>query len=277
MAGLREVTDLRVRNKEAVADAKEAGEKLMDLLERGRKDDEEARKVREERAELSRVVGELESQLGAARRESERTLGEGDEARQECLAARRERNTAEDQREEAIRTAEQLTGENSQMKTTLQSLQVAVNKGRERDLTKGQVIEGLKTKLAEVDTELTSTREALATERHDHSELRTAVERVCGALGLGSAGPGVSSMRGRLGMAFERVRTLARGALHLGVRRAFGVFRSHYEQIDLEALNGGYVEAPDEELEAVDDEVLAPATTLASHFEDEVVPPPLDL
>ena len=84
-------------------------------------------------------------------------------------------------------------------------------------------------------------------------------------------------MRGHLGMAFERVCILAREALHLGVRRAFGVFRSHYNQVDLEALSGGYIEAPEEEHDAIDDEVLAPVTTLAFNFEVEVVPPPLDL
>lgn len=65
-------------------------------------------------------------------------------------------------------------------------------------------------------------------------------------------------------MVFEWVRILTREALHLGVWHAFGIFRSHYDQIDLEALSSGYVEAPDEEHEAIDDEVLASAATLAS-------------
>jgi hypothetical protein len=55
------------------------------------------------------------------------------------------------------------------------------------------------------------------------------------------------------------------------------VFRSHYEKIDLKALSEGYVEAPDEEHDAIDKEVLEPAKTLAAMFEDEVIPPSLEL
>jgi DNA primase large subunit len=55
--------------------------------------------------------------------------------------------------------------------------------------------------------------------------------------------------------------------LHLGMRRALAVFRCHYQKIDLEALSEGYVDMPKEEL----------AKILAAKFEEEVVPPPLDL
>jgi hypothetical protein len=58
---------------------------------------------------------------------------------------------------------------------------------------------------------------------------------------------------------------------------AHTVFRSHYQKIDLEALSEGYVDTPEEELDAIDDEVLEPAKTLVAKFEEEVVPPPLDL
>jgi hypothetical protein len=66
-------------------------------------------------------------------------------------------------------------------------------------------------------------------------------------------------------------------ALHLGMRRAFAVFRSHYQKIDLVALSEGYVIGPDEELDAIDEDVLEPATILVAKFEEEVVPPPLNL
>jgi hypothetical protein len=66
-------------------------------------------------------------------------------------------------------------------------------------------------------------------------------------------------------------------ALHVGMRRAFAVFRSHYQKIDLEALSKGYVASPDEELDAIDEEVPEPVTILAAKFEEEVVPPPLNL
>jgi hypothetical protein len=57
----------------------------------------------------------------------------------------------------------------------------------------------------------------------------------------------------------------------------FAVFRSQYMGIDLVALSEGYVDAPKAVLEAIDEEVLALAMTLASIVEDEIVPPPCDL
>jgi hypothetical protein len=62
-------------------------------------------------------------------------------------------------------------------------------------------------------------------------------------------------------------------ALHLGMQRAFAVFRSRYQKIDLEALSEDYVIGPNEELDAIDEEVLEPAKSLAAKFEEEVVPP----
>jgi hypothetical protein len=64
-------------------------------------------------------------------------------------------------------------------------------------------------------------------------------------------------------------------ALHLGMRCALAIFRSHYQKIDLEVLSEGYVDIS-EELDAIN-EVLEPAKVLAAKFEEEVVPPPLDL
>jgi hypothetical protein len=66
-------------------------------------------------------------------------------------------------------------------------------------------------------------------------------------------------------------------ALHLGMQRALTVFRSHYQKIDLEALSEGYNAGPEEELDAIDEEVLELAKILAAKFEDEVIPPLLNL
>jgi hypothetical protein len=40
------------------------------------------------------------------------------------------------------------------------------------------------------------------------------------------------------------------------MRCALTVFRSHYQKIDLEVLSEGYVDIPEEELDAIDEEVL---------------------
>jgi hypothetical protein len=43
------------------------------------------------------------------------------------------------------------------------------------------------------------------------------------------------------------------------------------------ALSKGYANAPEATLDAIDEEVLAPTTTLALNFEDKIIPPPRDL
>jgi hypothetical protein len=128
-----------------------------------------------------------------------------------------------------------------------------------------------------VEADLLSARETLEVERREHSELQTSIGLVCNALKLGQTGPETSSLRSRLAIAFEQARTLVRESLHLGVRWAFAVFRSHYVGIDLVALSEGYANAPEAALDAIDEEVLAQAMTLASSFEDEIVPPLCDL
>jgi hypothetical protein len=47
--------------------------------------------------------------------------------------------------------------------------------------------------------------------------------------------------------------------------------------INLVALCEGYADALEATLDAIDEEVLAPVMTLASNFEDEIIPPPCDL
>jgi deoxycytidine triphosphate deaminase len=128
-----------------------------------------------------------------------------------------------------------------------------------------------------MEAELLSVWEALKAEQHEHSKLRATTELVCDALEAVQVRPGVSSLWSRLGVTFERARTQVKEALHLRMRRALAVFRSHYQKIDLEALSEGYVDIPEEELDAIDEEVLEPAKTLAAKFEEEVVLPPLDL
>jgi hypothetical protein len=135
----------------------------------------------------------------------------------------------------------------------------------------------VKGKLVEVDAELLSAWESLKMEQHEHFELRAAAELVCDALGVVQVHPRVSSLRSHLGVAFERAQTQVKEVLHLGMRRALAIFRSHYQKVDLEVLSEGYSDIPEEELNAINEEVMDPAKTLAAKFEEEVVPPPLYL
>jgi hypothetical protein len=72
VAGLSsEMVDPRIRHEEAVIDAKEAGEKLLALIERARKDQEEAQKMKDKRNELLWVAGQFQFELGSIRHERE--------------------------------------------------------------------------------------------------------------------------------------------------------------------------------------------------------------
>jgi hypothetical protein len=66
-----------------------------------------------------------------------------------------------------------------------------------------------------------------------------------------------------------------RRALHLGIKKALGVVRSHYE-VNLEAVVSDYVvpEGVEDEvaMERVDALAAATAETLAEHFEDFLFP-----
>jgi choline kinase len=53
------MADLHIRHEEAVTDATEEREKLLALVERAHKDQEEAQKVKDERNELLRAAGQL--------------------------------------------------------------------------------------------------------------------------------------------------------------------------------------------------------------------------
>jgi hypothetical protein len=67
-----------------------------------------------------------------------------------------------------------------------------------------------------------------------------------------------------------------RDALHFSVHRIFTICRSHYE-VNLVALSDGYLDAPDEVLDTTDVEAQAPVVILAAKFEEDVVPPPVNL
>ena len=76
----------------------------------------------------------------------------------------------------------------------------------------------------------------------------------------------------------SRVHERLRGALHTGVKRTLAVVYSHYADIDLEAISDSYVvakndEEAEEEVMKLEEAAEAPGTTLASLFEEEVVPP----
>jgi uncharacterized protein (DUF3084 family) len=68
--------------------------------------------VKNECDELLRASEQFQSKLESVRREREHALGERDEARQECIIAQREKDTATDQLKDVARVASRLVEEN---------------------------------------------------------------------------------------------------------------------------------------------------------------------
>jgi hypothetical protein len=106
--------------------------------------------------------------------------------------------------------------------------------------------------------------------------LSEAISAFCQAFGLDDV-PSGCSPQSHLRALGGHVRSRLRGALHLGVRRAFAVLASHYD-VDLELVSEGYC-LPDEEeaalaeVQRLDAAVEGPSTALASSFEVEILLP----
>jgi hypothetical protein len=109
-------------------------------------------------------------------------------------------------------------------------------------------------------------------------ELHNAALETCRAVEEGEAQAG-SSLASRLRTLSGHVTERMRRALHLGVQKALGVVRSHYE-VNFEALAEGYVvpEGVEDEvaMERVDALAANAAGTLAEAFEEFLFPDPAD-
>jgi hypothetical protein len=112
----------------------------------------------------------------------------------------------------------------------------------------------------------------------DLLELRTAALETCQAVEEGDAQAG-SSLASRLRSLGGHVAGRVRRALHLGVQKALGVVRSHYE-VNFEALAEGYVvpEGVEDEvaMERVDALAADAAGAPAEAFEEFLFPDAAD-
>jgi hypothetical protein len=61
------------------------------------------------------------------------------------------------------------------------------------------------------------------------------------------------------------------------VQQTLVVITLHYDGLNLQSVSEGFVDMPDSDLEKLVDVAKAPGAVLAARFEDEVIPPPLDL
>nr|TKW07288.1 hypothetical protein SEVIR_7G301209v2 [Setaria viridis] len=249
------IGDLQRREGAALEEVRRSEAKLQAVIDKARLDHEEfqaaAERARRDAEELARLRGEHEALQKTVER-----------VRRERLKAWQDRDAEKVKKEEAEKVAADLGAEVSHLWSQVQGLQTAVSQGadREREL-KGWA-----------DGELAKLRELLDAERGEHGALREAVRVVCDGFGVVPE-EGSSSLPARVLEVRRRSREIAVDALHIGVRRAFGVFGSHYSGINFAGMSGGYAAGYSEaELDEIDAAVFAPAETLAKLLEDEAVP-----
>ena len=102
--------------------------------------------------------------------------------------------------------------------------------------------------------------------------MRAAIGLVFDDLGVALAME-TSSLAVRVTQIPDRVRALAREALHTSVHRAFTVARSHYIDIDLPVISEGFTPGyTNAELGEIKKEVEPPVRDLAEKFKEEILP-----
>jgi hypothetical protein len=66
---------------------------------------------------------------------------------------------------------------------------------------------------------------------------------------------------------------MTQNALRFGTQQSFAIARSHYENIDLEAMGQGFAPGyEDAELDEIEKTAAAPTRSLADQIEGEVIP-----
>jgi ABC-type molybdate transport system substrate-binding protein len=120
---------------------------------------------------------------------------------------------------------------------------------------------GLRTALGHATNRAETLQAAYNSSEQELVELRTATLEVCQAVEEGEAQAG-SSLASHLRALGGHVSRRMHRALHLGVQKALGVVRSHYE-VNLEAVASGYVVPEGVEDEAAMEQVDTLATDAA--------------
>jgi hypothetical protein len=137
---------------------------------------------------------------------------------------------------------------------------------------------GLRTALGHAAERADALQTSYNSSEQELLELRSAALETCQAVEEGEAQAG-SSLASRLRALGGHVTGRMRRALHLGVQKALGVVRSHYE-INFEAVAEGYVvpEGVEDEvaMERVDALAADAAGTLAEAFEEFLFPDAAD-
>jgi hypothetical protein len=122
-----------------------------------------------------------------------------------------------------------------------------------------------------LERELGEANAMLRKESGKHDTLRTAVGLVLNDFEMTSE-PGMSSPVVQVVNVMDWVHGMAKRALHLGVQWSFAITRSHYENIDLQAMSQGFMPGYDDaELDQIEEEVAPLTPVLATNMEEEIV------
>jgi hypothetical protein len=137
---------------------------------------------------------------------------------------------------------------------------------------------GLRTALGHATTQAETLQTAYNSSQLELEELQATALETCQEVEEGEAQYG-SSLASRLRALGRHVSRRMHRALHLGVKKAHGVVRSHYE-VNLEVVASGYVvpEGVEDEvaMERTDTLATTAAETLAEDFEDFLFPDTFD-
>ena len=103
----------------------------------------------------------------------------------------------------------------------------------------------------------------------DHDRLCVTVDLLWESLGVPPPGSITERVQGVEGMP-QRIRALGVASLRYGIRQKLAITRSHYEDVDLEAISRGFPTGySDEALDAFEQEAAPFAATLAGGMKDD--------
>jgi hypothetical protein len=106
-----------------------------------------------------------------------------------------------------------------------------------------------------LEKELGKTKTTLLKESDEHDTLWIAVGLVLNDFEMTSEA-GISSLAVQVFDVADRARGMAKRVLHLGVQWSFTIARSHYKNIDLQAMSQGFMhDYDDAELDQIEEEV----------------------
>jgi glyoxylate carboligase len=124
-----------------------------------------------------------------------------------------------------------------------------------------------------LEKELSEVKGSLQKESDEHDDLRVVVGLGCDDLRV-TPPEEVSSLVVRSLWIMKQAREMTRHALRFGVQQSFVVARSHYENINLEAMGQGFTPGyEDDELDEIEKTAADPMRELADRMEGEVIPP----